>query len=125
MRCHNAVKPERAVFKVVPSASARRASRRTACARELVRGATNGQATDMAPTVLIDSLAEAEAYIIRGERHIRQQRELVAELEREGRDATAARKLLAIFEDLRRQYLAERDRLLRASARERLDGPHA
>ena len=79
----------------------------------------------MAQTVLIDSLAEAEAFITKGERYIRQQRELVDALEREGRDATAARNLLAIFEDLRRQYLAERDRLVRAVACERLDGPTA
>jgi hypothetical protein len=45
----------------------------------------------MAQTVLIDSLAEAEAFITKGERYIRQQRELVDALEREGRDATAAR----------------------------------
>jgi hypothetical protein len=51
----------------------------------------------------------------RRERHIRQEGELVTELERQGRDTAAARNLLAIFEDLRNQYLAERDRLLRAS----------
>jgi hypothetical protein len=70
-------------------------------------------------------MREAEAYITERERHIRQQRELVDALEREGPDATAARNLLAIFEDLKRQYLAERDRLVRAKARERPDGPAA
>ena len=53
------------------------------------------RAPSMAQPGLIDSLAEAEAYLANGERHIRQQRELVAELEREGHDATAARNLLA------------------------------
>jgi hypothetical protein len=79
----------------------------------------------MAQIGLIDSLAEAEAFLARSERHIRQQRELVAELEREGRDATAARNLLTIFEDLRKRYLIECDRLMCASESERLAGPHA
>jgi hypothetical protein len=81
------------------------------------------RAPSMAQPGLIDSLAEAEAYLANGERHIRQQRELVAELEREGHDATAARNLLAIFEDLRKQFLIERDRLMCASESERLAGP--
>jgi hypothetical protein len=73
----------------------------------------------------IDSLAEAEDHVATGERYIRQQREVVGELERQGRDATVARKLLAIFEDLQKQYVAERDRLIRASESERLAQPHA
>jgi hypothetical protein len=65
--------------------------------------------------MLKDRLAEAEKYVATGERHIRRQRELVAELDREGRDAATARNLLAIFEVLQKQYVAERDLLARAS----------
>jgi hypothetical protein len=79
----------------------------------------------MTRTGRTDSLVEAEAYVARGEDHIRQQRKVVAELEREGRDATVARNLLAIFEDLQKQYIAERDRLMRASESERFAHPHA
>jgi hypothetical protein len=79
----------------------------------------------MTRTGRADSLTEAEAYVAKGEDHIRQQRELVAELEQEGRDAGVARNLLAIFEDLQKQYIAERNRLIRASENERLAHPHA
>jgi hypothetical protein len=65
----------------------------------------------MTLTSLKDRLSEAEGYVTTGERHIRRQRELVAELDREGRDAVVARNLLAIFEVLQKQYVAERNLL--------------
>jgi len=65
-------------------------------------------------TSLKDRLSEAEGYVRTGEHHIRRQRELVAELDREGCDAVVARNLLAIFEVLQKQYVAERNLLIRA-----------
>jgi hypothetical protein len=102
-----------------------RAQRRIEVPCPELRDGAGRTGLSMVQTGHIDSLAEAEAYVAGGEHHIRQQRELVAELEREGRDATAARNLLAIFEDLRKQYIAERDRLMRASESERLGRPNA
>ena len=68
----------------------------------------------MKPTTLKDRLAEAEGLVAMGERHIRRQSELVAELDRDGRDAVVARNLLAIFQVLQKQYVAERNLLIRA-----------
>jgi hypothetical protein len=60
-------------------------------------------------------LAQAEQHVAQGERHITRQRELIAELERDGHDVTAAsaRDLLRLFEELQIMHVADRDRYRR------------
>ncbi len=57
-------------------------------------------------------LVQAHRAVALGRSHIARQIEIVAELERDGHDATAARRLLATFRDLQVQHEAHRDRLL-------------
>jgi hypothetical protein len=56
-------------------------------------------------------LAQIEWHVIEAEKRVARQREIVAELERDGRRATAARGLLAAFERLLAMHLADRQRL--------------
>jgi hypothetical protein len=56
-------------------------------------------------------LAQAERHVLKGESHIDRQRQLVAELERDGDDITLATKLLLQFEQLQAMHIADRDRL--------------
>jgi hypothetical protein len=58
-------------------------------------------------------LAQVEWHIVEAEKRVARQREIVAELERDGHRATAARGLLAAFERLLAMYLADRQRLRR------------
>jgi hypothetical protein len=58
-------------------------------------------------------LAQTEWDVVEAEKRVARQRKLVAELEREGRRATAARGLLAAFETLLAMHLADRQRLRR------------
>ncbi len=62
---------------------------------------------------LREHLALAERHVAEGERVVARQREIVAELERDGHDAAAAqaRQLLAQFEELLALHVADRDRL--------------
>lgn len=62
-------------------------------------------------TVILEHLAQARRHVVQGERHIARQREIVAELERKGQDALAARDLLDSFEALQVLHIADRDRL--------------
>ena len=56
-------------------------------------------------------LTEAEERVAQGEEHIRQQRELIAELERDGHNTPVGRELLATFERIQELHVAGRDRL--------------
>jgi hypothetical protein len=56
-------------------------------------------------------LAQIEWHVVEAEKRVARQREIVAELERAGRRATAARGLLAAFERLLAMHLADRQRL--------------
>ena len=47
-----------------------------------------------------------------GHRNVARQREIVAELGRDGHDTTLARDLLANFEELQLIHMADRDRVL-------------
>jgi len=58
-----------------------------------------------------DHLAQAERHVAQGERHIARQREIIAELERDGHDTAQARATLAQFEEIQAMHVAERDRL--------------
>lgn len=58
-------------------------------------------------------LAVAEKAVAQGERHILQQEERVAELDRHGHDTRQALAVLAIFRKNQTQHLAHRDLLLK------------
>ena len=60
-----------------------------------------------------DYLALAGRHVAEGERNIAEQREIIAELERDGRDTTQARALLEQFEELEVLHIEGRDRLLK------------
>ena len=62
-------------------------------------------------TIIEEHLAKAENHIALGEWHIARQKEIVAELERDGHDPTEAVKLLSLFESTIALHVADRDRL--------------
>jgi arginine repressor len=49
----------------------------------------------------MDRLAQAERHVEVGERNIARQREIVAELEQDGHDATQTHAILSVFEQRR------------------------
>jgi hypothetical protein len=60
-----------------------------------------------------EHLDQAERHVVEAERRVARQRGIIAELEREGRRATAARGLLVAFERLLEMHLADRQRIRR------------
>jgi hypothetical protein len=66
--------------------------------------------------MLLEHLAMANKHVETGERHVRRQRELIAELERDGHDTASARQLLEQFEKLQEMHIADRDRIQRELA---------
>jgi hypothetical protein len=60
-----------------------------------------------------EHLAQTEWHIVEAEKRVARQREIVAELERDGRRATAARSRLAAFERLLAMHLSDREQLRR------------
>ena len=60
-----------------------------------------------------EHLAQTERLVVEAEKRVAHQREVVADLERDGRRATAARGLLAAYERLLIMHLADRERLRR------------
>ena len=60
-----------------------------------------------------DHLALAEEHVALGATNVARQREIIAELERDGHDATQARELLVQFEQLQAMHVAGRERLQR------------
>lgn len=56
-------------------------------------------------------LAQCERHVALGAEHVRSQRELIAKLEKDGHDTTAAAALLLQFEELQALHIADRDRL--------------
>ena len=58
-------------------------------------------------------LAQAEARVAQGYRHLARQREILRDLQRDGRDTLQARTWLTQFEELHAIYVADRNRLLR------------
>ena len=57
---------------------------------------------------------QAELHVTLGERHVARQREIIAELERNGHDVTQAKELLAVFLETQALYVGDRDRFLKA-----------
>ena len=64
-------------------------------------------------STIIDQLALAEEHVAVGERSIYRQRNLIAEIEKQGYDATEERRMLTELEKLLAQHIAERDGLRR------------
>lgn len=63
-------------------------------------------------TMLEQHLQLAAKHVAEGKQHLADQRELICRLERDGHDATEARRLLKQFEELQAMHTADRDRLL-------------
>ena len=61
--------------------------------------------------IIADHLVQAERHVSEAQAHIKRQRELVAELERDGHDTGEARRLLDNFIALEAAHVADRDRL--------------
>jgi hypothetical protein len=61
--------------------------------------------------MIIDHLAIALRNVSEGERHIAQQRETIASLERDGFDTSGAKSVLLRFEELQGMHIADCDRL--------------
>jgi hypothetical protein len=61
-------------------------------------------------TTVCERLEQARRHVEAGERHISRQREIVSELERDGREADRTGRLLATFEELQKIHLEDRDR---------------
>jgi hypothetical protein len=62
---------------------------------------------------LLQHLAKAEEQVELGAHNVVRQREIVAQLDRDGFDTVGARALLIEFEEAQTSYIAERDRLRR------------
>jgi hypothetical protein len=65
----------------------------------------------MDPVIVEYHLAQAERRVKKGQEHVAQQRRLLAELDRNGRDTTHFRALLGEYEDALAIQIADRDRL--------------
>ena len=61
--------------------------------------------------MLEEHLALAEQHVALGEKHIARQREILAQLHRDGRDTAQAEQTLAAFEEAQTLHIADRDRL--------------
>jgi hypothetical protein len=61
-------------------------------------------------TIIEQHLVEAERDVLEGEQRIIRQRELLAELDRDGRRSTHARALLVQLEELHAVHVADRNR---------------
>jgi hypothetical protein len=58
-----------------------------------------------------EDLERAEQHVALSERHISRQRELIAELERDGHDTQLAAELLSTLEESQAAHIADRNRL--------------
>jgi len=66
--------------------------------------------------ILEDHLRQAKQHAWVGLQHIRRQREIVEELERDGHDATMARTLLKTYEGTQKMHEADVQRLTKELA---------
>jgi hypothetical protein len=65
----------------------------------------------MDKAMIAKHLAIVERHVTEGQRHIDRQREIVRELQRDGRDPATAMSLLRQFEDMQTLHIQDRDRL--------------
>ncbi len=61
---------------------------------------------------LADHLRLAERHVADAIVHVERQRHLIEELQRDGHDTAPSRELLALFEDMLRLHVEDRDRLI-------------
>jgi hypothetical protein len=62
-------------------------------------------------TILVEHLAEVDRHVALGEKHIRRQREIVAEVRQRGDDVTRSEILLGLFEEMQQTHLEDRRRI--------------
>jgi hypothetical protein len=67
--------------------------------------------TTMDRTILVEHLAEVDRHVALGEKHIRRQREIVAEVRQRGDDVTRSEILLGLFEEMQQTHLEDRRRI--------------
>jgi hypothetical protein len=65
----------------------------------------------MERATLENDLIRAEAHVANGQARIARQREIIAELDREGQDTAPAKDMLASFERTQAMHIANRDRI--------------
>jgi hypothetical protein len=65
----------------------------------------------MSRETLARHLAQAEARVALGQKHIGRQKEIIAELDQSGHDAGTARALLVDFEVTQALHIADRDQI--------------
>ena len=63
-------------------------------------------------TLLEEHLAQARRHIRLGQEHIKRQKELVTELERDGHDVSEPKRLLDLFREIQLMHVLHRDILL-------------
>ena len=61
--------------------------------------------------LLADHLEQAEHHVEQADEHIARQTDLIAWLETRGHDATEAKRLLVLFQEIQATHIADRDRL--------------
>jgi hypothetical protein len=66
----------------------------------------------MSRLTLARHLAQAEARIALGQKHIARQNEIIAELERAGHDAVTAKASLVVFEATHELHIADHDQII-------------
>jgi hypothetical protein len=82
------------------------------CVAVLARGLVEQHAgRSIRCQTLHDELGRAERYVARRQTNVDEQREIVASLTREGKDARIAMQILAQFEEALALFIADRDRL--------------
>jgi len=79
----------------------------------------------MQRSVLEENLAQCERHIALSTEVMARQRELIAERERDGHDATESHNLLRLFEELHALHLTHRDRLQKELAEQAPAGTSA
>src|ERR1700720_3425651 len=67
----------------------------------------------MGRAMILRHLTRARERVAQGERHLKLQQQIVDVLQRDGRNAPHARKLLQKYQELQARHIADRDRLER------------
>ena len=67
----------------------------------------------MERAMLEQHLAQAERHVAQGERLVREQRDRLLIMQRDGHDASEAEKLLAQLEEIQALHVSDRDRVRR------------
>ena len=62
--------------------------------------------------MILDYLKFAERHVANGTAHVKRQRQVIADLDRDGHPTGRSEQLLAVFENFLTMHIAVRDRLL-------------